>query len=88
MADLQRWALDSPLCTDWYNFAVELVGKQKAGIIKYECSGGGCNECLQKMLTFWHDSSTDHSWEVITAALKEIEAVRVIETIEDEFLMW
>lgn len=65
------------------------MDKQKAGIIKYECSGGGSHECLENMLIVWHDSpSTDRSWEVITAALTEMDALHVIESIEKECLMW
>ena len=85
---LQRWSENSPLRIGhgWYNFAVDLVGKQKADIIKGTCSGGGTHECLQNMLNVWHNSTTDHSWQTIINALTEIEAFRVIDSIEDECL--
>ena len=86
MEHLQRWSAKTPLCIDWYNFAVDLLDKQKADIIKATNAGGGIRECLQKMLHVWYDSTTDHNWQVITNALTEIEAYPVIDSIEDECL--
>ena len=74
------------LRANWYGFSVELVGKTKAENIRATYFGGGDHSCLQRMLVTWYDSSTDHRWEVIIEALKEMDANRVIKSIESQFL--
>ena len=86
MKYLQRWSKDSLLCIDWYNFAVDLIGKNKTEIIKAKYSGGGNHACLERLLSTWWNSTIDHSWQVIVNALKHIDETTVIENIEDKFL--
>ena len=85
---LQRWSKEAPTRTSWYNFAVKLVGKPKAEIIRTTYFGGGHHSCLQRMLVTWYDSSTDHSWQVIVNALKELDNIpaSVIKSIKDHCL--
>ena len=70
---INRWYRDSVLRTSWYNFAVELVGKNDAEIIRTTYFGGG---------NHWYDSTADHSWQMIVDALQEVKEIRVIESIE------
>ena len=86
MRDLLRWSKNSKLLADWYNFAVELVGKTKADITSATYFGGGNHACLQKMLGTWYDSSTDRSWQVIIDALKDMDEFPVIESIKSHCL--
>ena len=88
MKHLMRWSKDSPLRTGWYNFAVELLGKNEAESIRSAHYGGGNHSCLQRMLVAWHNSTTGHSWQMIIDALKEIkEATFVIDDIKAECQM-
>ena len=86
MEHLQRWSANTPLCIDWYNFAVDLLGNQEANMIRATNAGGGVRQCLQDMLNVWFNSTTDRNWQVITNALTEIKAFPVIDSIEDECL--
>ena len=79
---INRWYRDSVLRTSWYNFAVELVGKNDAEIIRTTYFGGGNHSCLQRMLVAWYDSTADHSWQMIVDALQEMKEIRVIESVE------
>jgi len=72
----------------WYNFAEQLVGTNRAEMIKYKYYGDSCHSCLQELLVLWYDSTTDHSWQVIIDALTEIEAFPVIESIEKHCLSY
>ena len=83
MKYINRWSKDSILRTSWCNFAVELVGKSNADIIRATYFGGGVHSCLQSMLSTWYESTVDHSWQMIVDALNEMDEVRVIESIED-----
>ena len=80
---INRWYKNSVLRTSWYNFAVELVGKNDAEIIRAKYFGGGNHSCLQRMLVAWYDATVDHSWQMIVDALKEMDEIQVIESIED-----
>jgi len=73
MKQIQRWYKGSPLCTNWYNFAVDLLGKSKADIIKSTYGRSGSHECLQKVLGLWFDSTPGHNWQMIIDALTEME---------------
>ena len=90
MRDLQSWSKDSLLRTtpgSWYKFAVEVIGKTKADVIKSKYSGGGDALCLQGMLKIWFDSTTNPDWETIVDALNRMEEYRaIVESIEKEFL--
>ena len=90
MQHLQRWLRDSPLRPNWYNFAVELVGKANTEVIRAKYFQGGNHACLQRMLINWYDSttSTDRSWQVIIDALTEMDEFPVIESIEKDCLTW
>ena len=92
MRDLQQWSRDSPLRNDWYDFAAdhEVIGKTKADNIQSQFSGGGNSSCLQKVLKLWFDSTpeSDHNWQVINDALEGMGERRVIEAIEEKYLMW
>ena len=82
---LQSWSKNSLLRTkpgDWYNFAVELIGKTKADNIRSDLSGGGNHVCLQKMLGIWYDSTDGHNWQTIIDALTEMDRFPLIESIE------
>ena len=84
MNQLNSWSKDSPLRIHWYNFAVELVGKENSEIIRATYVGGGTETCLQRILIVWYYSIKDHSWQMIVDALKQMEEWRVIESITDE----
>ena len=88
MSHLQSWSQNSPLRAGWYNFAVELVGKNDAEVIRADHFGGGCHSALQSMLVAWYDSTTDHSWQVIIDALTNMNQLSVIEAIENDCLTW
>ena len=88
MRDLQKWSKDSPLRASWYNFSVDLVNKINTEVIRAKYFGGGCHSCLQRMLTVWYDSTTDHSWQMIIDALTDMEKISVVESIEKECLTW
>ena len=79
-----RWSKHSPLRTDWYKFAVELVGKSNADTIKATYYGGGSDSCLQRVLKTWYESTTNHSWQIIIGALRQMDEIHVIESIEKE----
>ena len=78
MKYLIRWSKDSSLRTGWYNFAVELVGKSSAEVIRATHYRGGNHSCLQRMLVAWYDSTVDHSWQMIMDALEEIEGTEPV----------
>ena len=80
---INRWSKDSILRTSWYNFAVELVDKSSADIIKATYFGGGTHSCLQDMLSTWYDSTVDRSWQMIVDALNEMKQIRVVESIKE-----
>ena len=80
MKYITRWSKHSPLRTCWYNFAVELVGKSNADIIKATHS----HSCLQRVLVTWYESTTNHSWQIIVDALTQMDETRVIESIKEE----
>ena len=84
MKYITRWSKYSPLRTCWYNFAVELVGKSNADIIKATHYGGGSHSCLQTVLIIWYESTTNHSWQIIIDALRQMDETRVIESIKEE----
>ena len=84
MMHLTMWSKNSPLRNDWYNFAVELVGKGSAENIHHKHTGGGNHLALKRMLVFWDKSTTDLSWQVIVDALKEMDEPQVIESIKKE----
>ena len=83
ITDVMKWVKKSPLRVDWYEIAVELVGNNQADAIQANHSGGGNKECLRKVLNKWWSSSTESSrnWQTIVDALREIDAVQVIEDI-------
>ena len=87
MKHITRWSKNSSLRTCWYNFAVELVGKSNADIIEKNYFGGGSHSCLQRVLMTWYDSTTNHSWQTIIDALRQMDETRVIESIENECLI-
>ena len=87
MLHLNNWSHRSILRISWYNFAVELVGMSYTNTIRAKYFGGGRHACLQRVLVTWYDSTTDHSWQIIVDALKEMEQFRVIECIENECLI-
>ena len=84
MIHLHRWSKDSPLCDDWYDFAIELVGESKAEIIQLKHSGYGFHSPLRLMLTLWYDSIRNHSWKMIIDALRKMDKPQVIESVEKE----
>ena len=84
MKDLTMWSKNSPLHNDWYNFAVELVGKNNAENIQCTHFGGGNRLALQRMLTLWYNSTIDYSWQMIIDALTDMEEACVIESIRRE----
>ena len=73
MKYLNKWSKNSSLRTGWYNFAVELVGTDKADFIKANFYGDRGHSCLQRMLVAWHESTVDHSWQMIMDALEDID---------------
>ena len=83
MRHLSKWCKDSSL-TDWYEFAVELVGENDAKSIEAKHCGGGYHFALQEMLKAWYDSTVDHSWQMIIEALDGQKWIAVIESIEEE----
>ena len=88
MKYLQTWSENSQLRNNWYDFAAELIGKTNADNIWSTYFGGGNPVCLQEVLKLWYNSTTDHSWEVIIDVLKKMDERRVIDAIEEKFLMW
>lgn len=86
VTEFSKWAKDSPLRSNWYIMAVELVGNAEANAIQANHSGGGNKECLLKLLSKWWNTTTaaNRNWQVIVDALKEIEAIKVIEDITDK----
>ena len=82
MKHINRWSKNSLLRTSWYSFGLELVDKNTVEIIRATYFGGGSHSCLQRMLVTWYDSTPDHGWQMIVDALKEMEEIRVIESIE------
>ena len=87
MKHITRWSKHSPLHNDWYNFAIELVGKSNANNIEATHNGGGSHSCLQRVLVTWYDSTTNHSWQMIVDALRQMDETCVIESIEKECQM-
>ena len=81
-----KWARKSPLRVDWYEMAVELIGKNEADAIQANHGGGGNKECLRKVLSKWWNSTkaVDCHWQTIYDALMEVEQVRVAENIIDK----
>ena len=86
MMHLNGWFKDSLLTGDWYGFAVKLVGNSNANSIKTQHCGGGDSFALQQMLNLWYNSTVavDRSWQNIVNALKKLEKISVIESIEKE----
>ena len=87
MKHLFRWSRHSVLRTSWYNFAVELVGKNSANFIKGTHYGDGSHSCLQRVLVTWYESTANHSWQIIVDALRQMDETHVIESIENECLI-
>ena len=83
MRHLSKWCKDSSL-TDWYEFAVRLVGESDAKNIEAKHCGGGDSLALQEMLKVWYESTVDCSWQTIINALKELKRNDVIESIENK----
>ena len=81
MENLTTWSECSPLRINWYNFAVELVGKKEADHIRFTHCGGGCYVALQRTLTTWFESTTDHSWQTIVDVLEQMDDIEVTEFI-------
>ena len=81
MENLTIWSKYTPLRINWYNFAVELVGKREADFIGFTHLGGGCYVALQKALTTWFESTTDHSWQMIVDVLEQMDDTEVTEFI-------
>ena len=83
---LMRWSRNSQLSTNWFNFAVELIDRNKIEIIRTAHFGGGDHACLERLLSTWWDTTIDHDWQTIVDALKKMNETRVIESIEEKCL--